>query len=248
MMKWRGGIVGLLLSAVLLILPAACQPSQPVDDGVVFSDEEGDLPPPTQIPTTPPPTLQPDDVPQGIELAECPRLYNFVFLKFSSEIDFNVEQVALHYSLGDGVLTLEVTQETPRVILQPQSTITLPVTIRGVTGDCTYEGQSSMIATASGYCENGIVRLIIEENWQPGSGVMSCPDHDPVQGPLPAPGKMTHRGGDGRGEVFYLDAGFSDQNIGYMLEKPFQGQGGSGSHIWTLVMEPIQLILPVSTP
>jgi len=247
-MKWRGGMVGPLLAAVLLILSAACQPSQPVDDGVVFSDEEGDLPPPTQIPATPPPTLQPDDVPQGIELAECPKLYNFVFLKFSSEIDFNVGEVALHYSLGDGVLTLEVTQETPRVILQPQSAITLPVTIRGVMDDCTSEGQSSMIATASGYCENGIVHLIIEEDWQPGSGVMYCPDHDPVQGRLPAPGKMTHRGADGRGEVFYLDAGFSDQNIGYMLEKPFQGQGGSGSHTWTLVMEPIQLILPVSTP
>ncbi|MFZ6019395.1 MAG: hypothetical protein ACOYXO_07255, partial [Chloroflexota bacterium] len=70
----------------------------------------------------------------------------------------------MHHTLGDGVLLLEVTADQPRVIIQSQAPVTLPVTIRGVMGDCTYEGQSSMIATASGYCENGIVRLIIEEN------------------------------------------------------------------------------------
>lgn len=33
-----------------------------------------------------------------------------------------------------------------------------------------------------------------------------------------------------------------------MLEKPFSGQGGSGTHTWTLVMDPIQPVQPVSPP
>lgn len=133
-------------------------------------------------------------------------------------MDFNVEEVFLHYSLGDGVLLLEVSEDQPRVLLQAQSPITLPVTIQGSMGGCTLSGESSMTASASGYCENGIVRLIIEENWQSGSGVLSCPDRDPAPFPIAGAGSMTHRGADGRGEVFYLNANFSEQSVGYMLE------------------------------
>lgn len=249
-MEGWGWMVRLFLSAVLLILPAACQPSQPADaeDGVVFSDEEGDLPYPTEAQSTAFPTSPAEEVPAGMQLAGCPAQFALLSLKFSADVDFNAAGASLHHTLGDGVLMLEVTADQPRVIIQSQAPITLPVKIKGTMEDCTLSGESSMIASASGYCENGIVYLVIEENWQAGSGVLTCPERDPANFPLAGVGKMTHGGSDGRGEVFYLDWNFSDQSIGYMLEKPFSGQGGSGTHTWTLIMELFQPINPVSTP
>ncbi len=244
-----GKIFTVFAAGMLVWTMAACKPSSPAgQDGVTFSDEDESLNEPTLAQSTLVATSVPQEVPEGMDLAECPGKFGLIFLKFSAEIDFNVEEVLLHHSLGDGVLVLEVTEDTPRVILKAQNPITMPVRMRGTMEDCTFSGESSMTATASGFCENGIVHLIIEENWQSGSGVMTCPERDPVQVPMPGPGPMSHRGADGRGEVFYLDNGFSEQNIGYMLEKPFQGQGGSGAHTWTLVMELIQFSVPVSPP
>lgn len=247
-MKRWGWVLGFLLAAGLWLLPAACKPSQPADDGVTFSDEGDEGLAPTAAQGTALPTSPPKAIPEGMKLAECPGRFGLLSLKFSADIDFNVGDTSLHHTLGDGVLLLEVTGDQPRVVIGSQSPITLPVTISGTIGDCTFAGKSTMTASASGYCENGIVRLIIEENWQSGSGVLTCPERDPINSPLVGAGGMTHRGADGRGEVFYLDQGFSEQNVGYMLEKPFSGQGGSGTHTWTLVMDPIQLIMPVNPP
>jgi len=56
---------------------------------------------------------------------------------------------------------------------------------------------------------------------------------------LPGPGPMTHTGADGRGEVFYLDRGFTDEGVGagFTTIRPFAQ--GSGEHIWTLYMPDI---------
>ncbi len=239
----------LVILTMLAFEMAACKPSAPVEeDEVTFSDEGEDITEPTVAQSTAVPTSPPESVPQGMELASCPSRFGLLSLKFSAEINFNTAGAALHHTLGDGVLQLEVTDDQPQVVIRSPSPVTLPVTISGTMGDCTFSGETSMTASASGYCENGIVRLVIEENWQSGSGVLTCPDHDPANVPLVGVGSMTHSGADGRGEVFFLDQGFSEQNVGYMLEKPFAGQGGSGTHTWTLVMDPIQLMLPVSTP
>ncbi|GAP09307.1 hypothetical protein BECAL_00449 [Bellilinea caldifistulae] len=247
-MKWRVRIFAWALAAGLLIYAGACKPSQPAEDDVTFSDEGEGITESSPVPETAVPTSRPEAVPEGMNLAECPGRFGLLSLKFSADIDFNAAGASLHHTLGDGVLLLEVSEDKPQVIIQSQNPVTLPVTINGTVGDCSLSGESSMIASASGYCENGIVHLIIEENWQSGSGVLTCPDRNPANFPLVGAGSMTHRGADGRGEVFYLDWGFSDQNIGYMLEKPFLGQGGSGTHTWTLMMEPFQPIMPVSTP
>ncbi len=232
---------------MLLAGMAACKPSSSrEEDEVIFSDEDEGIAEPTRAQSTNVPTSAPEEVPEGMTLAECPGKFSLLSLKFSADIDFNAGEASLHHRLGDGVLLLEVTEDRPRVVLRSQSPVTLPVTLMGTMGDCTLSGESSMIASASGYCENGIVRLIIEENWQSGRGVLTCPEQDPANLPLAGAGSMTHSGADGRGEVFYLDAEFSEQSIGYMLEKPFSGQGGSGTHTWTLIMELFQL--PIVPP
>lgn len=232
---------GLLLLASLAAcnLPGGAPPAQPAE---VDGESDGaDEPPP------PPPADAGGAAPQGMELAECPPPPNLLWLKFSADIVFTSGVMNLTHNLGDGVLTLVVTSGEPDFAIQSQGSASMPVTISGSMDDCTLQGESSMTASASGFCRGGVVYLTIQENWQAGSGSLTCPEQDPAPFPIPAVGVMTHTGAGGNGEAFYLDKGFSEHSTGSMLEKPFAGQGGSGMHTWTLLMDPIPL-LPLVTP
>lgn len=218
-------------------LPGGASPAEPPGESGESSGE--------QAPPAPPDAGA--AAPQDMRLAECPLPPNLLWLKFSAEITFSGGVMNLKHSLGDGVLTLVATSGAPDFAIQSQGTVSLPVTISGSVDNCTLQGESSMIASASGFCRGGVVYLTIQENWQVGSGTLTCPEQDPAAFPITAVGLMTHSGADGRGEAFYLDAGFSEHSTGFMLEKPFAGQGGSGMHTWTLLMDTIPLV-PLVTP
>ena len=106
---------------------------------------------------------------------------------------------------------------------------TLTYEYMGVVGPCAVEAEGSMILTAEGYCEDGIVYLTITEDWQKTSGVMTCDD---TAVPFPIAGyTAVHSGEYGNGEEFLIT---TDQ-AGYTVMRPFQG--GEGYHSWTLAYD-----------
>lgn len=189
------------------------------------------------------PTVEPgppkllDDLPEGLDLAECP-LNGALVLKFSANLTLEVGEARMTHILEDGLLSLMVDAAgNIRAVEPPQ----IPYTVTGTTGDCTLSGQGSMTPDATGYCLGGVVQLIIVEDWAPAVMTVTCDDvTQPVQ--LPGPGPMTHTGANGRGEVFFLDKNFTEEGVGagFTTIRPFAQ--GSGEHIWTLYLPDIPVV------
>ena len=202
--------------------------------GGTQGDEEETAGLPTVAPEPPEPV---EDSPEGMDLAECP-LGGALTLKFSANFTMQEGEFSMTHSLQDGLLSLMLDSAgNIRAVEPPQ----IPYTITGTAGDCTLDGQGSMTPDATGECRDGVVYLIIVEDWAPGSMTVTCDDvTEPAQ--LPGPGPMTHTGADGRGEVFYLDRGFTDEGVGagFTTIRPFAQ--GSGEHIWTLYMPDIPVV------
>lgn len=222
--------LGWVLVFVLACGLAGCSlPGGSGDEG----DEDG-LGPPTAEPGPPDPV---EDMPEGMDLADCP-LNSALTLKFSANFTIEEGEFSMTHQLEDGLLSLMVDAAGNIRALEPPQ---IPYTVTGTAGDCTLNGQGSMTPDATGYCVDGVVQLIIVEDWAPGSMTVTCDDvTQPVQ--LPGPGPMTHTGADGRGEVFYLDRGFTEEGVGagFTTMRPFAQ--GSGEHIWTLYMPEVELV------
>lgn len=219
-----------LFSFLLALMLAGCSlPGGGADEG----DEVG-LGLPTVEPGPPEPV---EDSPEGMDLAECP-LNGALTLKFSANFTMQEGDFSMRHSLEDGWLALALDGAGNIRALEPQQ---IPYTITGTAGDCTLNGQGSMTPDATGDCMDGVVRLIIVEDWATGSMTVTCDDVTQEVN-IPGPGAMTHTGADGRGEVFYLDKGFTEEGVGagYTTMRPFAQ--GNGEHIWTLYMDEFQLV------
>jgi hypothetical protein len=156
-----------------------------------------------------------------------------MLLKFSANIAVDYGGAHIEHTLQDGLLNLMVSGEGTSTRIEGVESVAIPYEMQGSMRDCSFSGQGEMTPSATGYCENGVVYLTIIENWGPFEGKMTCEDKI-VPFNMPAMGVMEHTGPDGRGEVFYLEKGFSGEGAGYTSIRPFQGMGGSGDHIWTL--------------
>ncbi len=173
----------------------------------------------------------------GMDLADCP-MGGDLYLKFSANFTLAQGEFSMTHVLEDGVLALTLDSAGAIRALEPPQ---IPYTISGTSGDCTISGQGSMTPDASGDCRDGVVHLIIVENWAQGQATVTC-DDESSSATLPSPGAMTHSGADGRGEVFYLDRNFSEEGIGAGSTSIRPFAQGSGEHIWTLYMTDIPTV------
>ena len=174
------------------------------------------------------------------DFLNCPSPGETLYLGFDHTLTINYEGASLTHILHSGMLNLNVqaAADEGEVAVSSTAPITIPYEMQGVIKDCSMEMAGNMIASASGYCEDGTVYLIITEDWQAASGQMVCPD-GAVPFQIPKVGKMIHEGADGNGEVFYLVEG----SEGYTSMRPFQE--GDGYHTWTLYttqIDPVPLV------
>jgi len=166
-----------------------------------------------------------------MDLAPCPPSGSTMLLKFSAWMRITHDEAQITHTLADGVLNLALRGEGASSSIEGVGAAPIPYTMSGTMGPCSLEGGGEMIPSAYGFCENGVVYLIITEDWGAYQGKLTCPDAI-IPMDFPPMGVMTHSGADGRGEVFYLDRGFSSEGAGYTTMRPFQA--GEGEHIWTL--------------
>ena len=208
------------------------------------------VPSPTPVAPTPTaaapaggPTASADaDVPEGMDLIPCPKPGSGMILKFSAELRIQSPQADITHSLHDGVLNLMIEQgEDGAAFIQAVEGVSIPYEMNGAMGPCSLTGAGEMSPYAEGFCEEGVVYLIIKEDWGAYAGTLVCPDGN-VPLNVPAMGEMTHSGEDGRGEVFYLDNNFSSAGAGYTSIRPFAA--GSGEHIWTLFVDATGPVAP----
>lgn len=176
-------------------------------------------------------------VPEGVSLIACPDPQATLMLKFSANIEISTQEAVITHVLHDGVLFLNVVPgEDGTVGITTSVGEPIAYEMNGTMGDCALEGGGTMSPSATGYCQDGVVYLTIIEDWSPYRGTLTCPD---TQIPMSAPsmGQQTHSGADNRGEIFFLDANFSEEGAGYTTIRPFAGPMGQGEHIWTLFYE-----------
>lgn len=231
------------LATVAVLTSLACGPLG------IGKGEPTSLPSPTSEPTptsppedptpTPAPAGQeepdsPDaDIPDDIELIECPSSGNTMILKFSAHIAVDYGPAHIEHNLEDGVLGLMVEGDGAESAIVSSGVVPIPYNMSGTMEECSFSGEGTMTPSATGFCQNGIVYLTITENWGAFEGQMTCDDKT-VPYNMPPMGAMTHSGADGNGEVFYLAKGFAGEGAGYTTIRPYEGPSGSGDHIWTL--------------
>lgn len=199
------------------------------------NDPEDDQPQPTLIL----PTFESEEpLPTDLNLVACPEGGGDLYLKFSAAITMQEEGFTMTHLLQDGLLTLNMDASGNLRALEPPQ---IPYTITGNAGECSLNGEGIMTPDATGDCSDGVVHLIIVEDWQNGNITVTCEDQTSTV-PLPSLGSITHTGADGRGEVFYLDRNFTEEELGagYTTMRPFVH--GEGEHIWTLYMPDIPTV------
>jgi hypothetical protein len=167
----------------------------------------------------------------GSDTLPCPPKGAVLILGFDHALTINYGETSINHFLTGGYLNLEVVDDNGT--LMPVGSASLEYYMEGkMSDDCTLNSQGSMIPSAHGSCEAGVVSLIIEENWLPLEGEMVCIDTDGsvdvVPFNVPPMGKQIHSGENGAGEIFYLVEG----SEGYSSMRPFLE--GDGYHTWTL--------------
>ena len=175
----------------------------------------------------------------GEDSLPCPGKGAGLMLGFDHALTVNYGETSLTQFLHQGWLVLSVVDDNGTI--QSSAANPIPVTMEGrMSVECTLTGEGTMMPSAHGSCEAGVVSLIIEENWMPIQGEMVCiePDGDVTRAPfnVPAMGQRTHSGANGSGEIFYLIAG----SQGYSSMRPFVE--GDGYHTWTLYVEDIPIV------
>ena len=99
----------------------------------------------------------------------------------------------------------------------------------GVAGPCEINASGTMTLSATGYCDQGVVYLIITENWGETKGTATCKE---VVNKFTLPAHTeVHKGKNGIGEEFLI---INDPG-GYTVLKDFIE--GDGYHAWTLTMD-----------
>jgi hypothetical protein len=170
-----------------------------------------------------------DLAPTG-DLLTCPPAGQQLYLELDHAVTFNYEQMSLSHFLHQGMVYLDTLEGGQIGTSTPGN---LKYSIEGVmSSECSISGEGQITVTAQGFCEDGVVRLKIDENWQALSGQMECIDEDGevTVAPFntPSAGSMPNHGPDGQGEVFLL----TDAEGGYVVMRPFKH--GQGYHTWTL--------------
>jgi hypothetical protein len=167
----------------------------------------------------------------GADTLPCPPKGTILFLGFDHALTINYGETSINHFLTEGFQQLEVVDEDGTIM--PVGSPSIAYFMEGKMSDeCTLESEGTMMPTAHGTCENGVVSLFIEENWLPLEGQMVCIDPDGdvdiVPFNVPPMGVQTHSGPNGAGEIFYLVQGAE----GYSTMRPFLE--GDGYHTWTL--------------
>jgi hypothetical protein len=175
----------------------------------------------------------------GEDTLSCPVKDTTIYLGFDHALTSNYGDVSMTHFLHAGQLVLTAVDDNGTI--QSLTSPSIPYSMEGKMGDkCSLTGQGSMMPSAHGHCENGVVTLIIEENWMALNGEMTCVDEDgeseTVPFDAPAMGLQKHSGPGGQGEVFYLVAG----SEGYSTMRPFAQ--GEGYHTWTLYADLVPLV------
>jgi hypothetical protein len=178
-----------------------------------------------------------------MDLAPCPEPGSTLTLKFSAVMEIQQAEANLTHILNDGLLFLTVQEGTGGVYpVESSAGLPMPYTMEGTMGPCSIQGGGEMKPSASGFCEDGVVYLVIEEDWGPYQAKLTCPDAV-TSFSSPPLGVRTHSGADGRGEAFPLDRSFADgEGPGFTTMRPFLE--GSGEHIWTLYADPLAPRVP----
>ena len=169
----------------------------------------------------------------GSDTLPCPPKGTTLFLGFDHALTINYGETSISHFLHEGQQQLEVVDDNGTIL--PVGAQSLTYSMEGVmSADCTLTSEGTMMPSAHGFCEAGVVSLIIEENWLPLTGEMVCIDTDGsvdiVPFNVPPMGMQIHSGENGAGEIFFLVAG----NEGYSSMRPFLE--GDGYHTWTLYM------------
>jgi hypothetical protein len=164
------------------------------------------------------------------ELLNCPPAGQLLYLGLDHAVTINYGEMSLSHFLHQGMVYLDTLEGGQIGTSIPGN---LKYSMEGVmSSECSISGEGQMTVTVQGTCEDGVVKLKIDENWQAASGQMECIDEDgdvtvaPFD--VPAAGSMPNHGPDGEGEVFLL----TDAESGYVVMRPFEQ--GQGYHTWTL--------------
>ena len=214
---------------VILILTSACSALNLViptaDAGDPSEDASSDA-------SVDPPAVPPAAGNSGDtgEVLTCFHADNYV-LGFDHTLTVNEQGTSLTHILKHGGIALlsEVNTGGHDAILTTASPQSLDCEYMGVLGPCSVEAGGTVVVSAEGYCDAGIVYLNITEDWSPTEGTMTC---DGGGVPFSAPGSaFTHSGASGLGEEFLI----IDDSNGYTVMREFLG--GEGYHSWTLSMD-----------
>lgn len=173
----------------------------------------------------------------------CPQAGATLYLGFDHALTVNYNETSLTHFVHQGWLELVVNEGGQITSARPT---TLTTSLEGkMSPECSLSGGGSMIPNAHGACQDGVVSLVIEENWEAMQAQMTCVDEDgettvaPFE--IPAVGTLVNSGVDGNGVNFLLVEG----EEGYSTMRPFQH--GSGYHTWTLYTVTIPNV-PLTTP
>ncbi|MEE8356177.1 MAG: hypothetical protein V3R33_02610 [Anaerolineales bacterium] len=202
---------------VILVLISACSALNLVNSP----------PAPDDPPAAPP---DPGDSGDTGEVLTCFHVNNYV-LGFDHSLTVNEQETSLTHILKHGGIALlsEVNTGGHDAILTTASPQTLDYEYMGILGPCSVESRGTVVVSAEGYCDAGVVYLNITEDWGPTEGTMVC---DGQAVPFSSPGAaFTHSGASGLGEEFLI----TDDSSGHTVMREFLG--GEGYHSWTLTMD-----------
>jgi len=231
-MKYKSFYLALLL-LVILVLNSACSAlnsANPPPDAGAPQDAPADpgegaaQDAPADPPADPPAA---DDSGYTGEVLTCFHMNNYI-LGFDHTLTVNEQETSLTHILKHGGIALlsEFLTGGHDAILTTISPQTLDFEYMGVLGPCSVDAGGTVVVSAEGYCDAGIVYLNITEDWSPTEGTMTC---DGAGVPFSAPGAaFTHSGASGLGEEFLI----TDDSNGHTVMREFQG--GEGYHSWTL--------------
>ena len=107
----------------------------------------------------------------------CPPNDTTLYLGFDHALTINYEETSITHFLHEGWLLLKVVDDNGTIVSAGSPSLTY--TMEGMmSAECTLYSEGTMMPSAYGSCEAGVVSLIIEENWMPLAGSMECVDTD----------------------------------------------------------------------